>query len=358
MNDYINIMIDWMEKRIKEAFSLDELANYMGYSPYYCSFKFHQLTGISIRRYLLLRRLYLSTNDLLEGKRIIDIAIKYQYSSQEAYSRAFKLVFGLNPKEFQKHPVSIPSFFPPLIYEIEGNRKAMLDFLEIKQPIIDESNVFHLLNGQLMYEEFKTKQLMGNANYAPFNEAMGTNETVATLFDNDFIYIRAKGHEVTENEYISTVITPLKTFFQLNFNTIVLWFGEDMFCQMNLLTILAYLEKVNYKGKIYLNHFREDEFEVNQTVMTLGNYYATYEKVLVRHQKPSAKVNPIMYQAIELYLELQNKNNRVTKWIKNNKQLSEDQLLKRLFTVFTDIGYGDLQYKKLIQQVRSSNINH
>jgi len=45
MNEYIQLMIDWIEENLKNEFSLDELANYMGYSPYYCSFKFHQVTG-------------------------------------------------------------------------------------------------------------------------------------------------------------------------------------------------------------------------------------------------------------------------------------------------------------------------
>ena len=93
MNEHIQQMIDWIESSLKEEFSLNELSRYMGYSPYYCSFRFHQVTGISIRRYILLRRLYLSTEDLKNDRKIIDIALDYDYSSQEAYSRAFKNVF-------------------------------------------------------------------------------------------------------------------------------------------------------------------------------------------------------------------------------------------------------------------------
>ena len=47
----------------------------------------------TIRRYILLRRLYLSTEDLKKGRKIIEVALDYDYSSQEAYSRAFKNVF-------------------------------------------------------------------------------------------------------------------------------------------------------------------------------------------------------------------------------------------------------------------------
>lgn len=59
---------------------------------------------------MLLRRLYLSTNDLVSGKRIIDIAFDYDYSSQEAYSRAFKTVFGISPREFQLNRMPVQSF--------------------------------------------------------------------------------------------------------------------------------------------------------------------------------------------------------------------------------------------------------
>ncbi len=98
MNEYIQQMIDWIEKNLRKGFSLEKLSHYMGYSPYYCSFKFHQATGVSIRRYVLLRRLYLSTEELTNGRKIIDIAMDYDYSSQEAYGRAFKTVFGIIPK--------------------------------------------------------------------------------------------------------------------------------------------------------------------------------------------------------------------------------------------------------------------
>ncbi|MCM3758008.1 AraC family transcriptional regulator [Sporosarcina aquimarina] len=358
MNEYIQQMIDWIENKLQGEFSLDELANHMGYSPYYCSFKFHQATGISMRRYILLRRLYLSTGDLVMNRKIIDVAVDYNYSSQEAYSRAFNSVFGVSPRDFQRHQMPVQSIGKLRIHPAEGVdsmntcREEEVAHLQSEKSELFDWDVLNILNGEVMYEEFNNKQLMGNSDYAPFNEAMCVHETTIPIFDSTFIETRALGHHVSIESYTSKVLQPLKRLNQKNYNYIVLWFGEDMFCQMNLLTILAYLEQSEYEGMVYLNSFKEDEFKVTQTELVLGNYYSVYEDVLVNHKKPKRKVLPIMFQAIGLYLEMQTETNPVTKYITRNKQLSQSELLKRLFEVFPMIGYGDTQYIELINRVR------
>ncbi|MFO1442239.1 helix-turn-helix transcriptional regulator [Bacillus sp. Bva_UNVM-123] len=358
MNDYMQLMIDWIEENLKTEFSLDELANYMGYSPYYCSFKFHQATGISIRRYLLLRRLYLSLEDLKCNRKVIDIAVDYGYSSQEAYSRAFKTVFGISPREFQMNNRPVQSFVKLTINQgKDGCKMALSREIEVKQlqnvnKELFDKDVLNILNGQMMYEEFKAKKLMGDSDYVPFNEAMCVNTTTRQVFDDEFIEIRASGHHDSVENYIHKVINPLENLFKKDYQYIVLWFGEDMFCQMNLLTLLAYLEQAQYTGKVFLNNFREDEFKVNQTELTLGSYRALYEEVLINHKKPSSELLPVMYQAIDLFLDMQTENNAVVKYILKNKDVSTPELVKRLFKIFPTLGYGDTQYVTLINKTK------
>ncbi|MBS4218417.1 helix-turn-helix transcriptional regulator [Bacillus sp. FJAT-49711] len=358
MNEYIQSMIDWIEENLKDEFSLDNLASYMGYSPYYCSFKFHQATGISMRRYILLRRLYLSTKDLANNRKILDIAFDYSYSSQEAYSRAFKTVFGVSPREFQLNKMPVQSFAKLIVYQREDgcrmniSREAEVEQLKKKNKELFDEDVLNILNGQVMYEEFKHKKLMGDSDYAPFNEAMCVNATTRSIFDQEFIQTRAAGHHDSEENYRKMVIKPLNSLFEKNYNYIVLWFGEDMFCQMNLLTMLAYLEQSQYKGKVFFNSFREDEFKVSQTELTLGSYYSVYEEVLVHHMKPTNEVLPVMFQAIELFLDMQTENNAVIRYISKNKHLPAPELLKRLFEVFPTVGYGDSQYLELINKIK------
>lgn len=206
-----------------------------------------------------------------------------------------------------------------------------------------------------MYEEFNMKKLMGDSDYVPFNEAMCVNATSRQVFDDEFIKIRAAGHHHTVEAYMNKVIHPLEVLFNKDYNYIVLWFGEDMFCQMNLLTILAYLDQAQYTGRVFLNNFREDEFKVNQLELTLGGYYAVYEEVLLHHKKPTNEVLPVMYQAIDLYLEMQTENNAVVTYIEKNKNMPTSELLKRLFEIFPTLGYGDSQYITLINRTKKVN---
>lgn len=358
MDEQIQFMIEWIEGKLTTPFSLDELSNRMGYSPYYCSFKFHQVTGITIRRYILLRRLYLSTVDLAQNRKIIDIAFDYNYSSQEAYSRAFKTVFGISPREYQLNKLPVQSI-PKLTMNknedwcgMKTNKKFDLERLQSNKWEIFDKDVLNILNGQMMFEEFKEHRLMGDSDYAPFNEAMCINATTTQVFDNAFIHKRAHGHNDSLENYMQKVIKPLETLFTKDYQCIVLWFGEDMFCQMNLLTILSYLEQSGYEGKVLLNSFREDEFKVNQSELQLGHYQAVYKEVLVNHTKPSSEVLPVMYQAINIYLEMLKENNAVVKYIAKHKDVPTSELLQQLFKLFTTVGYGDTQYLQLINKVR------
>lgn len=358
MNEHMQLMIDWIEDSLKNEFSLDELSNYMGYSPYYCSFKFHQVTGISIKRYILLRRLYLSTEDLANDRKIIDIAFDYNYSSQEAYTRAFKTVFGINPRVFQLNKMPVQSFVKLTINKDEEwcrmniSRKIEVEQLQNKKSALFDKYVLNILNGQVMYEEFKDNKLMGDSDYVPFNEAMCVNATTKQVFDKEFIQARALGHHESVENYIKKVIDPLDNLFKKDYKCIVLWFGEDMFCQMNLLTVLSYLEQSRYDGKVFLNSFREDEFKVSQTELKLGNYYSVYKEVLINHEKPSIELLPVMYQAIDIYLDMLKENNAVVKYISKNKDLPTSELINRLFGLFPTVGYGDSQYIGLINKTR------
>ena len=96
-------LFDYVEKNIENKLELKELADFMGYSPYYISRKFMDLYGIPITGYVRIRKLQYSIKDLLAGMKVIDVAMKYSFESHEGFTRSFKSLFGSSPKDIKNY---------------------------------------------------------------------------------------------------------------------------------------------------------------------------------------------------------------------------------------------------------------
>lgn len=111
---YRNIqnIIDEIDVCIKnhdgEALALSRLAKSLGYSEFYVSRKFSEISGMSLRDYMRYRRLAFALTELRDTDRgILDIALDYGFSSHEAFTRAFRDAYGITPSEYRKKPVPV-----------------------------------------------------------------------------------------------------------------------------------------------------------------------------------------------------------------------------------------------------------
>ncbi|QUA53260.1 helix-turn-helix domain-containing protein [Aristaeella lactis] len=101
-------MIDWIETHLDQTRMLHDLSEEIGYSPWYCSVLFHDVTNMTIKSYAAGRRLARAAEEIRDTReRILDTAVKYGYSSQEALSRVFKEQYGCTPAVYRKNPVPI-----------------------------------------------------------------------------------------------------------------------------------------------------------------------------------------------------------------------------------------------------------
>lgn len=112
MNEWrkqIQIIIDEIDKCIKnyndEALTLHYLSDKLGYSEFYTTRKFKEISGMQFRDYLKNRKLAFALKEVRDSnKHISDIAFSYGFSSHEAFSRAFKRIYGVSPSEYRKSP--------------------------------------------------------------------------------------------------------------------------------------------------------------------------------------------------------------------------------------------------------------
>lgn len=94
-----------IKKNHDDNLSLSYLSGRLGYSGFYISRKFREISGMQFRDYLRYRRLAFALKDLRDTEsKILDIALKYGFSSHEAFTRAFKEAYGILPSEYRLSP--------------------------------------------------------------------------------------------------------------------------------------------------------------------------------------------------------------------------------------------------------------
>ena len=108
-NKLIQIVIDEIDKSIKdhknEELTLNSISNKLGYSEFYLTNKFNEISSINFKEYLRLRKLSFALKDVRDTKKkIIDIAFDYGFSSHEAFTRAFEELYNISPTEYRNNP--------------------------------------------------------------------------------------------------------------------------------------------------------------------------------------------------------------------------------------------------------------
>lgn len=92
--------IEFIEDHIKEDITIEEIANQSGYSLYHFCRVFSLCKGISVMEYMRGRRLALATTELLNNRKIIDIAFDYGFETPSGFAKAFRKAYGYSPTQY------------------------------------------------------------------------------------------------------------------------------------------------------------------------------------------------------------------------------------------------------------------
>ncbi|MEY7999713.1 hypothetical protein AB8U03_05740 [Clostridium sp. Mt-5] len=217
---------------------------------------------------------------------------------------------------------------------------------------MEEKVVLNILNGQMMYDYVRQSHLDEDGIYVPFNEAICSGRVTEQIFSREFNKCRCNIHNISMDEYNEITLKPLRPLFENEFSSIVLWFDEDMFCQINLLTILAYLDQNSYGSRVAFNLVGRDFKLIHGFEFYAQGYLQIYKQVMLCRSMPESIYLGTLKKGVELYLEYLKKDNVITEYIKQHGDLEESILISNLLNKFSQYGLTDTQYLKLIKECR------
>lgn len=124
----LNRAMNYIEEHITEKIDYEELARESGCSAYHFQKMFYYMTDLSLTEYIRRRKMSLAAEELREGReKVIDIAMKYGYSSPTAFNRAFQSVHGAPPSAVKKGLADLKTY-PMLRFSLAVYGKEKLSF--------------------------------------------------------------------------------------------------------------------------------------------------------------------------------------------------------------------------------------
>jgi len=131
----MNKALGYIEEHLTEEINFGELSKIALCSEYHFKRMFSFLSGISISEYIRRRRLTLAALELKNSRlRVIDVAVKYGYSSADSFSRAFHSIHGILPSAARSESAKIKAY-PKMTFQLSIQGGCEMDYKIVdKEP--------------------------------------------------------------------------------------------------------------------------------------------------------------------------------------------------------------------------------
>ncbi|WP_294180270.1 AraC family transcriptional regulator [uncultured Clostridium sp.] len=101
-DENIGSILNYINKNLSSDLSIDSISSRFYMSKYYLMHKFKEQTGYTIHNYIIQKRLIMSNLLIKKGRSITDACMESGFNDYSNFSRAFKKIFMLSPKEYYK----------------------------------------------------------------------------------------------------------------------------------------------------------------------------------------------------------------------------------------------------------------
>ncbi|KJS60290.1 AraC family transcriptional regulator [Streptomyces rubellomurinus] len=134
MLEHLNRAMEDIERRLDGEVDVAELARIAMTSEYHFRRLFSMLAGMPLSEYVRRRRLTVAGAEVLDGERtLLDIAVRYGYTSGEAFARAFRAMHGVGPGEARRDGAVLTSQ-PRMSFRLVVEGSSSMEYRIVEKP--------------------------------------------------------------------------------------------------------------------------------------------------------------------------------------------------------------------------------
>ncbi|MBQ8012152.1 MAG: AraC family transcriptional regulator [Oscillospiraceae bacterium] len=151
--EHMQNAVQYIESHLTEELEMEDIAAKVYVSSFHFQRIFSALCGFTVGEYIRMRRLTLAGEELTRSDaRVIDIAMKYGYDSQDSFSRAFTRFHGISPKAAKELGAGLKAFAPLRIkLTLEGG--MMMEYKIVEKAAFTVMGVGRKFNADTSYQE-------------------------------------------------------------------------------------------------------------------------------------------------------------------------------------------------------------
>jgi len=250
------------------------------------------------------------------------------------------------------------------------------------------STQLHITNGDNFTKKLKSLSIKGEI--ITWREMLCEGQTLNNVGSESFWKTRfeflSKNYKISKSTFIEHTLKEYRLLCnQKKQDQIVLWFGNDLFCQINLLAVISWLKNHRKYAKISLvtNNTKGTSFELgdltveelqksykNRTILTQDDIeYADYTWQLYCSDNPIRLENLSDYstynfkhlsETVKSHLQrfptikngLNTIENNLLQIAFTKKPSSKKDLLQTAISYQKKYGFGDIQHEKIITSLK------
>ena len=206
----LNQSINYIEEHLTDEIDYEQLGKITCCSSYHYQRMFTYMAGIPLSEYIRRRKMSLAAVDLRDKDvKIIDVSMKYGYSSPTAFNRAFQTIHGIAPSFIKNEGAMIKSF-PPIKFNIiikgeDGmnyriENKEAFRILGVSMPLNNEVEKNFIEVPKMWQEMIQSGKVMVLTKYMD-SQPMGVLGVSACNDEEQWKYFIAVASTKNDNKY-------------------------------------------------------------------------------------------------------------------------------------------------------------